>query len=89
MHVAAAVDRCECVATVSEDAASVSPYEMVDAVQPNNADHNKVDSDDVVQQLRINENQNPRDESNVARGRSASYCRVYFAHRLGGERFAV
>jgi hypothetical protein len=41
-----------------------SPHEMVDAVQSDKANHNKVDGDHVVQQARSNKDQNPGNERN-------------------------
>jgi hypothetical protein len=41
----------------------LSPHEMVDAVQSDKAYHNKVESDDVVQQPWSNEDQNPPNKS--------------------------
>jgi hypothetical protein len=45
----------------------VLPYEMVNAIQSHNAHHYKVDSHDVVQQPRRNEDKYPCDESNDGR----------------------
>jgi hypothetical protein len=55
---------------------------MVDAIQSHNADYNKVDSDDVVQQPWRNENQYPRDERNDGRNMRNSEMHHNLLQRL-------
>ena len=45
----------------------VSADEMIDAVQPHNTDHDKVDGNDVVQRLRHNQDQDACGEGNDRR----------------------
>ena len=45
----------------------VSVDEMIDAVEPDKPDHDKVDGNDIVQQSRHNQDQDARDEGNERR----------------------
>ena len=45
----------------------ISVDEMVDAIQPDKSDHDKVDGNDVVQQSRHNQDQDARCEGNDRR----------------------
>ena len=47
-----------------EKVSGMSVHEMIDAVQPDKPDGDKIEGDDVVQQSRHNQDQDARDEGN-------------------------